>query len=280
MEHLTKAQIVLLTLFTSFVASMATGIVVVTLMQQSPEPVTQTITNVVERTIEKITPTFVEKPGKQIILKDEDLMVAAIDRNLKSVVAFKVVGQDGESHAAGVGTIVSSDGLVVTDKGNFGEGVLTTTINGTQYALQVLSNEDTNNLGLGRLTPVSATTTPAFTAATFGDLGALRLGQTAIVIGGRDGKTITTGLISSLDTHTVTDKDKNTETKILDMISVSSRFSGTSNGAPVITLSGEVVGFLSINEDVGSQVGVPVSEAKKIIDLVQNSAPVNPAKKI
>jgi hypothetical protein len=68
MEHLNKAQIVLLTLFVSFVASMATGIVVVTLMQQSPEPVAQTITKVIERTIEKVTPTFVDKPGKQVII--------------------------------------------------------------------------------------------------------------------------------------------------------------------------------------------------------------------
>lgn len=271
MEHLTKAQIVLLTLFTSFVASMATGIVVVTLMQQSPEPVTQTINNVIERTIEKITPTFIEKPGKQIVLKDEDLMVAAIERNIKSTVAFRAVGQDGESHAAGVGTIVSSDGLVITDKGNFGEGVLTTTVNGVQYALQVLSNESSNNLGLGRLTPVSATSTPSFIPVTFSNLSALKLGQTSIVIGGRDGKTITTGLISSLDTHVVTDKEKKTETKVLDMIGVSTRFSGTSNGAPIITLNGEVVGFLSIDENAGSQMGIPATEAQRLVELVQKT---------
>lgn len=274
MEHLTKAQIVLLTLFTSFVASMATGIVVVTLMQQSPEPVTQTINNVIERTIEKITPTFIEKPGKQIVLKDEDLMVAAIERNIKSTVAFRAVGQDGESHAAGVGTIVSSDGLVITDKGNFGEGVLTTTVNGVQYALQVLSNESSNNLGLGRLTPVSATSTPPFVPVTFGNLSALKLGQTSIVIGGRDGKTITTGLISSLDTHVVADKEKKTETKVLDMIGVSTRFSGTSNGAPIIALSGEVIGFLSIDDNTGSQIGIPATEAQRLVELVQKTASI------
>lgn len=266
MEHLTKSQIVLLTLFVSFVASMATGIVVVTLMQQSPEPVTQTITNVVERTIEKITPTIIEKPGKQVIIKDEDLMVSAIDRNIKSTVAFRVVDQEGEYRTAGVGTIVSKDGLVITDKGNFGAGVLTANVNGVQYALQVLSNESGNNLGLGRLTPVSATTTPSFSPITFGNPDILRLGQTAIVIGGRDGKTITTGLISNLDIRTVTDKEKNTETKILNSIGVSTRFSGASNGAPIITLGGDVVGFLSIDENTGSQIGVSSTEAQKIID--------------
>lgn len=266
MEHLTKAQIVLLTLFTSFVASMATGIVVVTLMEQSPEPVTQTINNIVERTIEKITPTIIEKPGKQVVIKDEDLLVDAIDRNIKSIVAFRTVGQEGDAFGAGVGTIVSSDGLVITDKNNFGQGVLTTSIDGVQYALQVLSDESGNTLGIGRLTPVLATTTPVFTPVTLGKTSNLRLGQTTIVIGGRDGKTITTGLINNLGMRTVIDKDTKVETKVLDNIGVSSRFSGASNGAPIITLSGEIIGFLSVNENTGSQIGIPSSEAHQLIE--------------
>lgn len=266
MEHLTKAQIVLLTLFTSFVASMATGIVVVTLMEQSPEPVTQTINNIVERTIEKITPTIIEKPGKQVVIKDEDLLVDAIDRNIKSIVAFRTVGQEGDAFGAGVGTIVSSDGLVITDKNNFGQGVLTTSIDGVQYALQVLSDESGNTLGIGRLTPVLATTTPVFTPVTLGKTSNLRLGQTTIVIGGRDGKTITTGLINNLGMRTVIDKDTKVETKVLDNIGVSSRFSGASNGAPIITLSGEIIGFLSVNENTGSQIGIPSAEAHQLIE--------------
>jgi len=276
MEHLTKAQIVLLTLFVSFVASMATGIVVVTLMQQAPGPITQTITNVVERTIEKIAPSQIqpEKPAKTVIIKDEDLMVTAIDRNIKSIVAFKSVPQGGEAHSAGVGVIVSADGLVITDKGNFGEGVLTTTIDGVQYALQVLSHENTNTLGIGRLTPVSATTTPAFIPVTFGNANVLKLGQTAIIIGGRDGRTIATGLLSNLDTHTVLDKDTKVESNVVDNIGISTRLAGTSNGAPIITLGGEVVGFLSIDENAGVQLGVPAGEAQRIITDISKTTGV------
>ncbi|PIX57120.1 MAG: hypothetical protein COZ48_02235, partial [Candidatus Yonathbacteria bacterium CG_4_10_14_3_um_filter_43_12] len=139
MEHLTKAQIVLLTLFVSFVASMATGIVVVTLMDQAPDPVNQTITNVVERTIEKITPTFVDKPGATVVVKDEDMLVSAIDKNINNVIPFKAEIGDGGVLSAGVGTIVSPDGLVITDRWNLGLGVLYTTINGIQYTLEVIS---------------------------------------------------------------------------------------------------------------------------------------------
>lgn len=274
MEHLTKSQIVLLTLFVSFVASMATGVVVVTLMGQAPDPMNQTITNVIERTIEKITPGPVIEKTKSVIVKDEDLVVAAIDRNIKSTVAFRVVGQDGELRLAGVGVIVSPDGLVITEKGNFGEGVLTTTVDGIQYALQVLSNEKSSTLGLGRLTAVSSTSTPSFVPVTIGSPDNLKLGQTAIVIGGRDGRTISTGLITSLDMRTIVDKETKAETKILDNIAISMRFSGSSNGAPIINLNGEVIGFLSVNENAGSQYGIPANEAKSLIDTVAKAASV------
>lgn len=269
MEHLTKSQIVLLTLFVSFVSSMATGIVVVTLMQQASAPVSQTITNVVERTIEKITPTIVEKPGKQVIIKDEDLMVSAIERNIKSVVSFRIASESGESVPSGVGVIVSADGLVVTDRNNFGSGVLTTTIDGTQYILEALSNEKGRTLGLGRLTPMTATSTSAFSFATLGSADALRLGQTAVVIGGASGKTITTGLVNNLGTKTVVNETTKAETKVIDDIGISSRFSGVSNGAPIITLSGDIVGFLSIDDILGTQKGVNVSEAKALLDAAK-----------
>ncbi|MHB1118247.1 MAG: hypothetical protein ACYCZ7_01820 [Minisyncoccota bacterium] len=280
MEHLTKSQIVLLTLFVSFVSSMATGIVVVTLMQQAPEPVLQSITNVVERTIEKVTPTIIEKPGKQVIIKDEDLMVAAIERNAKSVVALRIAGEDGEVHSVGIGTIITADGLVVTDKGNFGGGVLMTTIEGVSYALEVVSNEKSGTLGLGRLTPVKplATSTPpvTFTPATLGDASTLKVGQTAIVIGGRDGKTIATSLISDLDIRVVVDKETKTEAKFLDGFSLSERLSSFSNGAPIITLGGAVMGFVSIDDFAGTQIGIPAAEAGA---LLAGSVAASPAGK-
>lgn len=275
MEHLTRSQIVLLTLFVSFVSSMATGIVVVTLMQQAPEPVRQTITNVVEKTIEKAVPTVVEKPGKTIVVKDEDLMVAAIERNIKSVVAFATTGAEGEALSAGIGVIVSVEGLVITDKANFAGGLLSTTVGGTKYVIEVVQNAKEGSLVLGKLvpaTPIATSTPPAtFSAVTFGSPGSLKVGQTAIVIGGRDGKTVTTGLISRLDTHTTIDKDTKEETTFLDNINLSQRFAATSNGAPIITLSGEVVGIVSIDEGVGAQFGVPITEAMNLMDAAKNT---------
>lgn len=269
MEHLTKSQIVLLTLFVSFVSSMATGIVVVTLMQQTPEPVLQSITNVIEKTIEKAVPMVVEKQGKQVIVKDEDLVVSAIDRNSKSVVSFYVITDSGDTTSAGVGTIVSSDGLVVTDKTNFKMGLLMAKIAGAKYTVQVIPNEKDGSLALGKLIPAvsTASTTPpiTFTSVALGNIATLKVGQTAIVISGGDGKTIEPGLITNLDTHTMTDKTTKIETKVLDNIGLSQRLGGVANGAPIISLDGVVIGFVSIDEYQGSQKGITVDEAKNLI---------------
>lgn len=274
MEHLNKSQIVLLTLFVSFVASMATGVVVVTLMQQSPDPVTQTITKVVERTIEKVTPTFIDKPGKTIVVKDEDLIVAAIEQNSKSVVSLKFVGVGGDKSTMGIGTIISADGLIVTDKSNFDSGLLSATIDGVGYTIEVIKSDKSGPLVVGRLVPSSttATSTAVFTPIVMGDPSTLKIGQTALILGGRDGKTVASGLINSLDTRIVIDKETKVETKVVDNISISQRLAGTSNGAPIFTLSGEVVGFVSIDDNIGSQVGIPVTEAKNLLSAMKSAA--------
>lgn len=277
MEHLTKAQIVLLTMFVSFVASMATGVVVVTLMQQTPEPVSQTITNVVERTIEKIVPTTIEKPGKTIVVKDEDLVVAAIEKNSKSTVALKYIGVEGERISAGVGTIVSPEGLIIADKGSFNNGLLSASVNGVAYTIEVVASAKDSTLVLGKLVRASSanasSTSEVFTPVTFGNPAAVKVGQTALVLGGRDAKTIASGMVTSLDTSTIVDKDTKEESTVLNGIVLSQRLAGFSNGAPIITLDGNVVGFVSIDETMGSQVGVTAFEARTLITTQEEKKP-------
>ena len=79
LNELNPTQIILLTLLISFVTSIATGIVTVSLVNQAPPVVTDTIHKVYEKTIEKIVPseqkaTVIEN-NKTIIVSDEDFVI-------------------------------------------------------------------------------------------------------------------------------------------------------------------------------------------------------------
>ena len=82
MEDLNKNQIVLLTLLVSFVTSIATGIITVTLLQEAPIEVTRNINRIVEKTIETVTPgtvTTTQKEVTTVVVKEEDLIIDSIN---------------------------------------------------------------------------------------------------------------------------------------------------------------------------------------------------------
>ena len=89
-EKLTKMQIVLLTLLVSFVASIATGIVTVTLMDQTPPVMVQTLNRVVERTVERVVPNDTKQGASiitketTVVVKEEDLITDSINKNSKA----------------------------------------------------------------------------------------------------------------------------------------------------------------------------------------------------
>lgn len=120
MEHLNKHQIVLLTLFTSFVASIATGITVVALLDQSSPGVTQTINRVVERTIEKVIPADSNVKGttQTVPVTTDDATVSAIDKAFRSTVRIFLKTTDGASPNTfvGMGIVVNTKGTIITEK--------------------------------------------------------------------------------------------------------------------------------------------------------------------
>jgi len=96
LNDLNKSQIFLLIIMSSFVVSIATGIVTVTLLDQAPKPVSTTINKVVERTIQTVTPddvtasilsSLVPKPADPIIITQEDLVVSIVEQASPAVVS-------------------------------------------------------------------------------------------------------------------------------------------------------------------------------------------------
>src|SRR3989344_3153329 len=87
LEQLSKTQIILLTLLVSFVTSIATGIVTVSLVNQAPPGITQTVNRIVERTVERVVPDVKLTQGaavvtteKTVVVKEDDLIAEAIGK--------------------------------------------------------------------------------------------------------------------------------------------------------------------------------------------------------
>ena len=110
MDNLNKQQLILLALLVSFVTSIATGIVTVSLMDQAPAGITQTINRVVEKTIERVVQAPAQPAAvvtKEVIVTEEDLITAAIEKNAKSIVKIEMIlASQTTGSFAGLGVVV------------------------------------------------------------------------------------------------------------------------------------------------------------------------------
>jgi S1-C subfamily serine protease len=112
-ESLSKQQLILVMLLVSFVTSLATGIVVVSLMdQQSAQPVTRAVNQVVERTIERVVPP--QTIREQVIVKEEDAIANSIEKSRRASARI-LVYPEGSSRATltGNGIVLSENGMVI-----------------------------------------------------------------------------------------------------------------------------------------------------------------------
>jgi len=109
MEQLNNQQIVLLVLLVSFVTSIATGIVTVTLMQQVPSGITQTINRVVEKTVETVVPGETNIIVGDSLGENSDDLVKLIKSYTPSIVTVS-----STSGLDRTGFVSSSEGHIIT----------------------------------------------------------------------------------------------------------------------------------------------------------------------
>lgn len=283
-ERLTKMQIVLLTLLVSFVTSIATGIVTVTLMDQAPPAITQTINRVVERTIEKVVPdksqgASVVTKEVTLVVKEEDLITDSIEKNSKSVVRIKEINADGEtSRLVGLGIVVSSDGIVATDSSiikNDQVYIIETASGKSFNANAIKTNSDTAG---GASSEFLAIEIPegqeeiVFPPITFSNTKTLKLGQTVISLTGEERTDVAIGIISGLIKDEITVGTSTTTTTVLSIIKTNINEKDVLAGSPLINIFGEVVGISTVNSFIGkTALFKPVSVIRSALSDIQAS---------
>ena len=234
-EQLTKHQIVLLTLLVSFVTSIATGIVTVSLMDQASPGVTRIVNQIVEHTVETVVPSsqgaaVVTTTEKTVVVKDDDLTTQSIGSVQKAVIRITVHG--GKDLVAR-GVIIDGKGTAFTDASALAKS------EATKFDAILSSGERVavTKVILATTSPIATLvldvgTSTGYAPAMFADASKLRLGQSVIRIGGIGSDTIGNGVIASLPRE-------EDGSQALIQASVSS----ATPGSIIMTLFGEVVGI-------------------------------------
>jgi hypothetical protein len=206
MEELSKSQIVLLTLLVSFVTSIATGIVTVSLMDQAPPAIAQTVNRIIEHTVEKVVPgeqTAAAAVTKEttVVVKESDLIVQAVEKISPSVV--RIYTTSSEPVFLGLGVVYDAGGTMLADASAVGGQSDMTAVFSDGTRLTALPGSSDDNTGVAFLRP--ATTTVAdkpydFKPASLAT-GQAVLGESVILLSGKTVARIADGLVTALVPH-------------------------------------------------------------------------------
>jgi len=113
-EELSKSQLILLTILVNFVTSVATGILTVSLLDNTPAYVTQTVNRVVERTIETVAAAapaaIIQSPAPST----QDLVTSALGASATRAIAIYSAQAGTSSPIISVGTFLPKSKVVVT----------------------------------------------------------------------------------------------------------------------------------------------------------------------
>lgn len=270
-EQLNKTQILLLTLLVSFVTSIATGIVTVSLMGQAPQGITQTVNRIVERTVEKVVSepvrhTAAVVTGSQpqsstettVVVKDDDLAADSIVKVQAATV--RLVEKGGpESSAFARGIIVDASGVVVTDRAstdpNLGAEVILPS--GVRFSVKPRPPVAGESLRFYDIN-MTGTSTPKLTALPLADMSKLRLGQSVIRIGGRTRDSVAQGVVSSLPQS--------------GQSLIESTAESVTPGSLLVTIFGELVGITTGESQAqGATSYTPVTEVAQGLAEVRST---------
>ncbi len=248
MEDLNKNQIVLLTLLVSFVTSIATGIMTTSLLNQAPLEVTRNINSVVEKTIQQVVPANVlsaapvQKEVTTVVVKEEDSIMAAIGKNIPSIVRINETDPVTLGTTFyGIGLVVTKDGIIAADRNTIvPEHTYAATMNdGTTLTVTPLGVDKKTNFILFKV--VQDDKKPyAFVPATIGSV-LPQLGQSVISIGGDSKNATAVGRVTSLTMKDAT--VGTTTTKYLGEIETDVSSKDLVDGSALLNLSGEIIGI-------------------------------------
>src|SRR3989344_532885 len=238
-EQLSKSQTVLLTLLVSFVTSIATGIVTVSLMDQAPPSIAQTVNRVIERTVQQVVPADQSAAAavtqeKTVIVKESDLVSQAVGRVSPSIVRLYAASADAPIFL-GLGVVVEASGTIATDAAALGDSSdIIAELSAASHVRVAISRQsaDTGLAFLSASTTTNAEGKPLVWTPITVSAQNPTLGESVVMMAGKTVARIADGIITSI-----------IPSGSLQVIDTSILADSIMAGSPLIDTNGTLVGI-------------------------------------
>jgi serine protease Do len=189
---------------------------------------------------------------------------------------YREKGYEKQKVGGGTGFIVSSDGLIITNKHVVSDPKAEYTVylnDGRKFKAEVLALHPTDDLALIK---IQANNLPTLV---LGDSDKVKIGQFVIAIGNALGEfqnTVSFGVVSGLRRSiTASDQSGNVE-RLEGLIQTDAAINFGNSGGPLINLKGEVVGVNTAIAGGAENIGfaIPINRAKKMIEEVKTKGKI------
>lgn len=186
--------------------------------------------------------------------------------------------QGKQEIGGGSGFVVSSDGLILTNKhvaqlAEKADEFTVVTNEGKSYDATVVATDPTNDIAVMK---INAKDLPTIG---LGDSDKVQIGDTVIAIGNALGEyrnTVTKGIVSGLArTITAGDNSGNSET-LRNVIQTDAAINPGNSGGPLLNLAGQAVGINTAINSSGQLIGfsLPISIAKRDLESIKNTGKI------
>ena len=238
------------------------------------------------------SPSMANVAADDLRLDDQEATIRAINKVMPAVVNIIIIDQQSEitidlstgqrienktkaQKGSGTGFIISSDGLILTNKHVVSVGDEKTADyqvilnSGKQYYAQLIGKDPINDLAVLKIFDKN------LPFVQLGDSDKLQIGTTVVAIGntlGRYQNSATKGIISGLGRNIeASDQSGNLAETLDNVIQTDADINLGNSGGPLIDLEGNIVGVNVAIDQSGSCIGfaIPVNDARPVIKSVR-----------
>ena len=172
----------------------------------------------------------------------------------------------------GSGFIVSSDGVVLTNKHVIMDAEATYAVvdsEGNRYSVRILARDPVQDVAILKIDPPAGGEIKKWPTVALGDSQKLALGQTVIAIGNALGEfqsTVSTGIVSGLSRFITAVTDiQGTMARLRGLIQTDAAINPGNSGGPLLNLNGEVIGINAAVVFGAQNIGfaIPIEKAKR-----------------